>query len=111
VSIVRHAPSPAEVRQAIEDSPLGDLVLLIPARTDDEFDWWMASRAALGLETFPCPRCQLTTGKTVMRLDAKVVGPFWWNCTACGARGTRYEIERIILENPEALGYVLDISS
>ena len=111
MSIVRHAPSPAEVRQAIQDFPLGDLVLLIPPRTDVEFDWWIAWRVECGVECFPCPRCQLTTGKTLMLLYAKVVGPFWWNCTACGARGTRFEIERIILENPEALGCVLDIST
>lgn len=109
-----HNPTSAEVRQAIMDADFVSLVLLIPARTDHEFDWWLAYRCEFGTDRFPCPRCQLPVSEgrrpSIMRLDARVVTDFEWKCEACRVWGTRFEIERLILEDPIAMDRLLLMS-
>jgi hypothetical protein len=68
--------------------------------------------AALGDEyeaAMPCPRCQRGQSAAFQCGPAALIDPSglsWW-CCRCRCRGTRFGLEREVLNNPDAIALVL----
>lgn len=60
-----------------------------------------------GVEYFRCPRCASGdysgTGSASINSDSVN-----WSCSRCHCAGTRFELERLVLESADALGRLLD---
>jgi len=54
---------------------------------------------------FVCVDCE-----DVARPEARISSPFEWQCLACRRRGTRYELERLVLEDVAALHRLMDMA-
>lgn len=55
---------------------------------------------------FSCPGCQRRRPRQRLNTDQPAASPedeLCWRCTKCGRRGTRFWLERLVLEDGDAL--------
>lgn len=59
-----------------------------------------------GVACFTCPRCEHHDHNLG---TARIVTDASWRCTRCRSTGTRWQLERMVLENLDAIGRLADL--
>lgn len=103
IDTARNGPSHgSRVRDAVEGAAVLDLVVALL-----EPDVW-GDVPAISDEAFPCPECQAAPAARVQSAPAgRLVGGMAWACDRCGVVGTRWRLERQVIENPGPLARLL----
>ena len=114
---VRHPLRPVDVEKAVKAAGIVELALAVPATNDIKREAWAGRRSeAASAASFPCPACQLhARDKTVLPfvgttlpLGGQVVDSVRWECCLCGAEGTRWTLEQLVLTRLEVLQHFLE---
>jgi hypothetical protein len=94
--------TPESIRLAVESASTLDLVLALPARSEMTALSWEGHCEAMGDSSyFPCPVCDPERER--LSPWARLVDSIRWRCEACRSTGTRWQLERLILDNPDLL--------
>ncbi len=98
---------------AVQRAPLIDLLRCLPAPDDCLQDIW-AQELTIG-GRFPCLRCELPDESEapgiMCQLGGQVIDGLRWHCQRCLHVGTRFEVERYVLEDARALAIFLELAS